>query len=131
MSKLTMRQIQHLEQQLKAGKVGLLEAAHAELLRAEENPYTSIAGEVPDVGDQATATTINDFDNEIARRHGEALRDIDDALQRIAQKAYGECRDCGEDIGYQRLAAFPTATRCVACQTLRERVYAHELRPTL
>jgi RNA polymerase-binding protein DksA len=131
MSKLTMRQIRSLEQQLQTEKADLLEAAHAELLRGEESPYTAIAGEAPDIGDQATATAINDFDNEIARRHGQTLRDIDNALQRIAGHTYGECGDCGEDIGYQRLNAFPTATRCVACQTLRERVYAHEQHPTL
>jgi RNA polymerase-binding transcription factor len=131
MGKLTTRQIQHLEQQLRAERADLLDAARAELLRAEDDAYTAIAGEVPDVCDQATATSITDFDNEIARRHGEALRDIDEALQRIAERSYGECPDCGSEIGYGRLAAFPTASRCVSCQTVRERVYAHAARPTL
>jgi DnaK suppressor protein len=131
MGKLTTREIRDLERQLKAERTGLLESAHAELLRAEQDPYSAIAGEVPDVGDQATATAIVDFDNEIARRHGEAIREIDHALQRIADHCYGACPDCGSDIGYERLAAFPTATRCVDCQTVRERIYAHAARPTL
>jgi RNA polymerase-binding protein DksA len=131
MGKLTTRQIRQLEQQLKSVRTELLEAAHAELLRGDEDPYTAIAGEVPDVGDQATATVIVDFDNEIARRHVETIREIDGALRRIADDSYGECPDCGSDIGYERLAAFPTATRCVGCQTVRERVYAHAARPTL
>ena len=131
MSKLTTRQIQHLEQQLRTERSDLLDAARAELLRAGEDSYTAIAGEVPDVCDQATATSITDFDNEIARRHGEAIRDIDEALQRIAEHSYGECPDCGSEIGYGRLAAFPTATRCIGCQTVRERVYAHAPHPTL
>jgi DnaK suppressor protein len=131
MSNLTTREILHLEQQLRSARSELLESAHAELLRAEQDPYAAIAGEVPDVGDQATATAIVDFDNEIARRHLEAIREIDGALQRITDRRYGRCLDCNSDIGYERLAAFPTALRCVGCQTVRERVYAHAARPTL
>jgi DnaK suppressor protein len=131
MSKLTARQIRHLEQALRAERTELLDSARMELLRGDEEPYAAIAGEVPDVGDQATATVIVDFDNEIARRHGEAIREIDGALHRIADRSYGECPDCGNDIGYERLAAFPTAARCVGCQTMRERVFAHTARPTL
>ena len=28
----------------------------------------------------------------------------------------GRCQDCGEAIGDERMAAIPTATRCVSCQ---------------
>ena len=28
----------------------------------------------------------------------------------------GRCADCGGEIGAERLAAVPTATRCVSCQ---------------
>lgn len=31
-----------------------------------------------------------------------------------------ECDDCGEEIGARRLAAIPSATRCIDCQTLAE-----------
>ncbi len=72
-----------------------------------------------------------DFDNEIARRHGEAMRAIDDALVRIKEPYFGICTDCGDDIGIARLMAFPTATRCVSCQGMREKTYAHGAIPTL
>jgi phage/conjugal plasmid C-4 type zinc finger TraR family protein len=32
----------------------------------------------------------------------------------------GRCHDCGRDIGAERLAALPSATRCVSCQALWE-----------
>ena len=38
------------------------------------------------------------------------------ARDRQAQGAYGICEDCGREIGEERLAALPEATRCVACQ---------------
>ena len=31
-----------------------------------------------------------------------------------------ECSDCGDDIGAARKAAAPWATRCIACQGVRE-----------
>jgi len=43
------------------------------------------------------------------------------ALQRLRDKEYGECRECGEHIGYPRLKARPEAPLCLACQGLREK----------
>jgi len=56
----------------------------------------------------------------------EALEGVDDvlkaearairlALARIDNGSYGTCAKCGEPIGAERLAALPTATRCIRC----------------
>ncbi|MDD9940125.1 MAG: TraR/DksA C4-type zinc finger protein [Myxococcales bacterium] len=37
------------------------------------------------------------------------------ALEALGQGEYGECRSCGEPIGYRRLSAFPETPVCVAC----------------
>jgi len=42
------------------------------------------------------------------------------ARDRQAQGAYGICEDCGKEIGAERLAALPSATRCVSCQAAWE-----------
>jgi len=128
---MTARQLRQLESKLRAQRGGLLTAAHDELLRGEEQPYASIAGEVPDVGDQATATALTDFDNEIARRHDETIRDIDAALLRLASPDFGSCLDCGGEIGFGRLMASPTATRCITCQSQHEKTYATLATPTM
>jgi DnaK suppressor protein len=51
------------------------------------------------------------------------LREIDGALDRIKQRSYGHCEDCGDVIGRQRLRASPEARRCLACAdaTVRRR----------
>ena len=54
-----------------------------------------------------------------------------EALARLHGAGYGLCSDCEGEIGYARLKASPTATRCTACQTVRERTYAHAATPTL
>ena len=131
MKALNAKMIRQLETQLNGQRAAMLDAVRAELLRGDQQSYATIAGEVPDVGDQATAALMIDFDNEIARRHGMAMRDIDDALRRIRDPYFGICTDCGDDIGIDRLKAFPTATRCVSCQGQREKTYAHGAIPTL
>jgi RNA polymerase-binding protein DksA len=131
MPRLSARQVEELRQAMLAKRSMLLEAAHAELDYGERSPYAAVLEEVADEADRATAATTAEFDNEIARRHGAELRDVDAALARIAGHHYGTCEDCGSDISYARLAASPTATRCIDCQRLRERVHAHEATPSL
>lgn len=48
------------------------------------------------------------------------LGDIDAALERIQVGTYGICTDCGISIPPARLNAYPTAKRCVDCQSLSE-----------
>jgi phage/conjugal plasmid C-4 type zinc finger TraR family protein len=43
------------------------------------------------------------------------------ALERIAHGTYGECSDCGTPIPEGRLDARPEASRCVKCQSKRDR----------
>ena len=48
------------------------------------------------------------------------LGDIDAALDRIQAGTYGTCSDCGITISAARLNAYPTAKRCIDCQSLAE-----------
>ncbi|WP_142119662.1 TraR/DksA family transcriptional regulator [Rarobacter faecitabidus] len=43
------------------------------------------------------------------------------ALERIDNKTYGQCEQCGQAIGKARLQAFPRATLCVTCKQREER----------
>lgn len=45
------------------------------------------------------------------------LEQIEDALQRVNEGSYGRCVGCNEPIAEERLAALPSATLCMACQT--------------
>lgn len=49
-------------------------------------------------------------------RQAEArLQEIGGALAKLADGTYGGCEVCGQPIPADRLAARPSATRCVAC----------------
>ncbi len=49
------------------------------------------------------------------------LVDIEAALVRLEAGTYGLCIDCGVTIAPERLSAYPTAQRCMDCQSLAEK----------
>ena len=59
------------------------------------------------------------------------MRDIETALQRIKNGGYGTCIDCGEEVTFPRLMAYPTAKRCIICQEQREKQYAQAGHPKM
>ena len=46
---------------------------------------------------------------------------INGAINRLDAGEYGECEECGENIGYQRLLARPTAEQCINCKEENEK----------
>jgi RNA polymerase-binding transcription factor DksA len=47
--------------------------------------------------------------------------DVEHALARLQDGAYGRCEGCGDPIGAERLAARPSARTCVACASSSRR----------
>ncbi len=54
-------------------------------------------------------------------RERSKLMAIEDALARLNEGSYGECEECGEDIGVGRLKVMPFTRLCVRCQEELER----------
>ncbi len=50
----------------------------------------------------------------------EELKAIDNALERIGDKTYGSCEECGKKISKARLSALPYVKNCIECQRLEE-----------
>src|SRR6185369_13608736 len=61
------------------------------------------------------------FSTELRLRDREKflLGKVNEALDRIAAKTINECEDCGEAIGFRRLAARPVTTLCIECKEAR------------
>ena len=68
------------------------------------------------------AQAISERDDEFAMNEHETaeLGDIEAALERMDAGSYGQCTDCGVAIAPARLKAYPTAKRCIDCQTVAE-----------
>jgi len=131
MSTLTAQQLTQLARMLDNRQRALLEEVRTELERSGEQHYIDLAGRVTDSGDQAAADLLVDLDAEIIDRQVKELRDIDAAKERLRTGSYGDCTDCGQEVGFERLRAYPTAKRCIDCQTKREKGFAHSGTPSL
>lgn len=111
---LTSTQIDDLKLLLQDRERQLNTTLDAEL-HIEDPAYASITA-----GSDADWTTADvDADTLIttAARHSLALNDTSAALKKVADGQYGACESCGEAIGYTRLLAYPSARRCLRCQT--------------
>lgn len=54
-------------------------------------------------------------------RAEQRLKEIDSAMGRLEDGAYGICEECGEEIPVERLQALPFTLYCVECQGKRNR----------
>lgn len=129
---LTRSQLSQLAQDLDRNYTSLLEEVRDELATPQHQQYIELIDRGPaDSADEAIGDALADINLAIIDRHIREIRDIEAARARIRDGSFGSCVDCGNDIGFERLRAYPTAKRCLACQQQRERLYAHEGMHTL
>lgn len=130
--RLSKGEMRKLTLVLEARHGALLEEIRDELERSENQQYVELIDRAPaDIGDKSVADALADLNVAIVDRHVEELRDIEAAKKRMDAGTFGVCSECGDDIGVERLLAYPTAKRCVACQRRRESTYAYSATPSL
>ena len=129
---LTDTELSSLAERLQERHRIMLAVVREEIEQSDAREYGKLIGALPgDVGDQSVADMLADLNISIADRHITQLRAVEAALLRIRNGTYGTCIDCGAEIGFERLSAYPTAERCIQDQDRVERTYAHESMPTL
>ncbi len=125
MTTLTAPQFDQLVMQLKKDYQALLIEVRQELANSGNQHRIELLNREPgDSGDESLATSLADFNLAVVDRHVHELRDIEAAFRRIKDATYGICVDCGDNVSFARLQAYPTAKRCLACQEKYEREYA-------
>ena len=128
---LTSQQMQTLRRSIAARMRALADELRGDAERAREESYGALAGPVTDEADASVADMLSDLDNAELSRDLAELRGLEAARSRMAAGSYGACADCGEDIPFARLSAEPGALRCIACQRVHEKTYAHAGEPKL
>ena len=131
MANLTEKQLQKLRKNMLDRQRMLNAEVNAQRSQAAEDGNPDAQFGVGDTGDESVVRMMTDLHLQEAGRDLEELRDIDAALRRMEDASYGDCDECGNEIGYPRLEAQPTAVRCVQCQALHEKTYASKSTPTL
>lgn len=66
------------------------------------------------------ADTQQDIEFALIQMKAETLDQINQALSRLDEGAYGYCLECGEEIPERRLRALPFAIRCKDCEEALE-----------
>ncbi len=93
-----------------------LEARLAEMQgRLASIKHEVTRGHSGDSAEQAQERENDEVIDAIGNETRQSLREIQEALDKIAEGTYGECDVCGEEIGIARLRVRPQATRCVRC----------------
>jgi RNA polymerase-binding transcription factor DksA len=87
----------------------------------EERQRVTLGGSIDEASDDALLVKLAPVNDPLIQQNLQDVRDIAAARQRIAAGTYGECTDCGADIAYERLLAYPTAKRCIDCQREHEK----------
>jgi len=111
----------HFAQLLKERAKILRREIRDTLLRADEERYANVAGQVHDASEESLADLLVDVNQAEIARDVQELRDVERAQQRIEAGTYGHCGNCGTAISRARLEANPSALRCIKCQEAAEK----------
>jgi DnaK suppressor protein len=74
-----------------------------------------------DIVDRANNAYNRELMFSLSDSERQLLLQVEDALRRIDDGAYGRCNNCGQAIAAQRLQAVPWARFCIDCQELAEK----------
>ena len=76
-------------------------------------------------------TIPDDIDTALVDRQINEMRELEMSLKYWRELEFGDCIDCGKEIGFDRLIAHPSAQRCIQCQSQYEKAFPHESNPSL
>ena len=76
----------------------------------------------PDEIDTASSEVNLQFTGRLREREQGLLSKIDAALRKIEDGTFGQCTNCGEEIGVKRLNARPVAELCIECKAEQEKL---------
>jgi DnaK suppressor protein len=102
----------------------LLEDRKREILseadRAVDSMNQPLEESFADPTDRATLESDRSMLLRIRDRERKLLSKIDEAFTRIESGSYGQCEECGDEIGLARLKARPVTTLCITCKSAQE-----------
>lgn len=107
--------LQVFRQKLEEQRAPLLER-----ISSLEEKLRSNKGRNPDHSDLAQDYVSSERRSIMLAQARQDLKQVDAALQRLAEGTYGTCTRCGQAIDPARLKALPHAALCLTCQERQE-----------
>lgn len=91
------------------------------LKKSQKDASGDISGYTYHMADVATDTYDREFSMGIASNERKVIYELDDALKKIEEGAFGICEECKNLIAKNRLKAVPYARLCIKCQEKKEK----------
>jgi DnaK suppressor protein len=101
----------------------LLSERRAEILGEAERTAQGMGEEAETFADPTDRGVMEGERNRTLRirdRERKLLSKIDAAIARLEAGTFGDCDECGDPIGAERLRARPVTTLCIACKAAEE-----------
>lgn len=93
----------------------------SEVAEKVKNESNSLKFEIGDIYDIASSERERELTLMLGDRDREKLVETEEAIERIKNKTYGICDECGEPIGEARLMAMPFTKVCIDCKSKDEK----------
>jgi DnaK suppressor protein len=113
--KLTTKQLQAAREELLTERAQLVHQVEELDAEADVKNWRE-GGFDDDPADAGSASFERETAQSLSNHARRQLVQIDDALRRIDEGAYGTCQRCGEQIERARLEALPHAILCMNCK---------------
>jgi len=116
--KLTDREQKLLQILINERNKGIKEIAN--LAKADGHDMKTVIDSAVDELDLSFLNQNKEIDCTLITTYNEKLKNIENAIDRLAEGNYGACQKCGDPIPEKRLEALPFAIYCVPCQKKKE-----------
>lgn len=121
---LSRSQLKQFRQALLAERVkvaGEIKSIARETSKSPREASGDLSAYTVHMADMAADAYEREVSINIVSSEQEVLYQIDDALKRMEEGAYGTCQQCNKPITMSRLKAVPYASLCIKCQRDKER----------
>ncbi len=113
---LTQKDLLRLEQALLKEKEKILRQGNfTRQVMDTPNATGDLSSHRTHIADQGTENFQREFASQLRSIESQTLREIDEALNRLASGTYGICESCGEPIPLARLEVVPYTRFCMKC----------------
>ncbi len=123
MANFTEEQLTQLKAALHRRYLNLQEEIHNEMGHSAQVRDFNLADYLNNIPD--------DIDTALVDRQINEMRELEMSMKYLSELEFGDCIDCGNEIGFERLLAYPSAQRCIDCQNQYEKAFPHESNPSL
>lgn len=123
MANFTEDQLRRLKTALQKRYLALQEEVNNELSRSRA---TRDSGQ-----NEYSSNGLDDIDTALIDRQINEMRELEMSMEYLNELEFGDCIDCGGEIGFERLLAQPSAQRCIECQSKYEKAFPQESNPSL